>query len=96
MILSRLFKYFKINLSDKGAVNPSVNINSALLKRMHVGAHVQAPSHPSSPLVQHFVSGSSSSAVDPYAGMMTQLNDLSLQITSSKKRILANQEATRR
>ena len=55
MTLTRLFKHFKINLSNERAINPCVDINSTLLKRMHVGAHVQAPSHPSSPLVQHFI-----------------------------------------
>ena len=51
MILTHLFKHFKINLSDGRAINPSVDINNAHLKRMHVGAQVQAPTHPSSPLV---------------------------------------------
>jgi len=32
MILTHLFKHFKINLSDERAINPSVDINSTLLK----------------------------------------------------------------
>ena len=63
---------------------------------MNVGAHVQASTHPSSPPIQSFILSSSSSAVDPYVGIMTQLSDLSLQITSSTEMILENQEAMRR
>ena len=69
MLLTRLFKHFKINLSNERVVNPLIDINSTLLKRVHVGAHVQASSHPSLPPVRHFVPSSSSSAVDPYEGI---------------------------
>ena len=93
MILTRLFMHLKINLSDEKAVTPFVDISSTLLRRMHVGAHIQAPPHLSSPPVQNFAFGSSSSAVDPYAGMMTQLSDLSMLITSSAETVLANKEA---
>jgi len=50
-ILTRLFKHFKIYLSNERAIIPSIDINSTFLKRIHVGAHVQAPSYPSSPPV---------------------------------------------
>jgi len=98
MLLTQLFKHFKINLFDERTINPFIDINNTFLKRMqmHVGAHVQDPSHPSSPPVQHFVPDFSFSVADPYAGMMTQLSDLSLQITSFIERIVASQEAMRR
>jgi len=35
MILTHLFKHFKINQPDERVVNPSVDINSTLLKRMY-------------------------------------------------------------
>jgi len=95
MILTRLFKHFKINLSDERSITPSINISRTLLKRMHVGLRAQALPYPTSPPAQSFASGSSSSAADPYAGIMTQLGVLSLSITSSTEKILANQEALR-
>ena len=43
MILTRLFKHLKIDLSGKRAIASSVNINSTLLKRMKADARVHAP-----------------------------------------------------
>ena len=75
MIFTRLFKHFKINLSDERIVTPSVDIDRTLFKRMHVGLRAQAPPHPTSaqtqPHTQPFASDSSSSVDDPYAGIMT-------------------------
>ena len=92
MILTRLFKHLKINLSDKKTVGPFIDIDHTLLKRMHVGFHAQAPPHPTSALTsslaQYFSSSFSSSVVDPYADIRTQLSDLSLHITASTKKIL--------
>jgi len=68
---------------DKKTIAPSIDIDRTLLKRMQDGLRAHNPPHPASPLVQPFASGSSSSAVDSYAGIMTQLNNLSLNITSS-------------
>jgi len=95
MILTHLFKHFKINLSDGRTVAPSIDIDCTLLKRMHVGLHAQAPPHPTSLPAQYFAFSSFSSAVDPYAGIITQLSDLSLSITSSTEKILENQKALR-
>ena len=50
-------------------------------------------SHPSSPPVQHFVPGFSSSDTDPYAALRTQLSDLSLQFSEM---IIARLEAMQR
>ena len=69
-ILTRLFKHPKIDLSGERVIAPFVDINSTLLKRMQAGARVHAPSPPVQPQAP-FVSGSSSSSVDPYAAPMT-------------------------
>ena len=93
VILTRLFKHLKIDLSGKKAIAPFVNINSTLIKRMQASTRAHAPS----PLVQPqapFVSGSSSS-VDPYDVLMTQIDDLSLNIISATETILANQNEFR-
>ena len=86
MILIRLLKHFKINLSDEKPITPFIDIDHTLLKRMHVGLRAQALPYPTSPSAQSFASGSSSSAADSYAGIITQLGDLSLSITSSTGR----------
>ena len=97
IILTHLFKHLKINLSNKRSAAPSIDNDRTLLKRMHVGFHAQAPPHPTSastsPSVQYFTFGSSSSAIDPYADIRTQLSDLSLHITISSEKICLNQEA---
>ena len=94
MILTCMFKHLKIDLSNEKTVTASIDTDRTLLKRMQAGLRAHAPPHPASPPVQHFAS-SSSLVVDPYAGIMTQLNDLSVNITSSTEKILASQEALR-
>ena len=92
MILTCVFQHLKIDLSDEKIVAPSIDIDH-LLKRVQAGLRAHPPPHPASPFIQPFASSSSSSAADPYAGIMTQLKDLSLNITSSTEKILASQEA---
>ena len=46
MILTLLFKHFKINLSNKRPITPSIDIDHTLLKRIHVRLCAQAPPHP--------------------------------------------------
>ena len=94
MILTRLYKSLKIDLSGEKVISPSVDIYHALLKRMQAGTRVH--SQPPSILPQApFVFGSSSSA-DPYVALMTQIQDLSLKFTSTTEKILANQEDLRK
>ena len=90
MILTRLLMHLKINLSDERIVAPSIDIDRTLMKMMHGGLRDQAPPHPTSSLAQLFASRFSSSVVDPYADIRTQLSDLSLHITASTKKILVN------
>jgi len=81
VILTRLFKHLKIDLSGKKAIAPFVNINSTLIKKMQASTRAHAPSSLVQPQAP-FVSGSSSS-VDPYDVLMTQIDDLSLNIISA-------------
>ena len=64
MLITRLLKLFKFDLSGEKTVAPSIDINSTLLKRMHVGE--RAPIPPPS-------SGSSSASVNPFAAFSEQL-----------------------
>ena len=74
MIITRLLKHLKIDLSGEKAIAPSVDKNSTLLKRMQTGARVYAPVTPVQPQVP-FASGSTSSSANPYAAVMTQIQD---------------------
>ena len=74
MILTRLFKYLKISLSDERPITPSIDIDRTLLKRTHVGLRAQAPPHPTSPPAQPFASSSSSSALIPIVNHLERVN----------------------
>ena len=43
MLIIRLLKLLKFDLSDEKAIAPSVDINSTLLKRIHVGECAPIP-----------------------------------------------------
>ena len=43
MLIIRLLKQLKFDLSTKWSIEPSVDINSTLLKRMHASERVLAP-----------------------------------------------------
>ena len=85
MILTRLFKHLKINLSNERTVAPSIDIDRTLLKRMHVGLHAHTSPYPTSaptlPPTHPFASGTS--FAHSYADIRTQLSDLSRNITAS-------------
>ena len=71
MILTRMFKHLKIDLSDEKVIAPLIDIDRTFLTRMQAGVHAHVPPHPASPPVQPVASDSSSLAVDPFAGIMT-------------------------
>ena len=75
IILTRVFKHLKIDLSDEKIIAPSIDIDRTLLKRMQARLRAHAPPYLAPP-VQPFASGSSSSIVDPFTSIMTQLNNL--------------------
>ena len=89
MIITRLLKYFKVDLSDESVVAPSIDIDCILLKRMQVGtrAHAQAP-HVQSP--PHFAPDSSSSSIYLYSAILNQMNTLSLSSSATAEKILAS------
>ena len=69
MILTQLFKHLNIDLSDEKSI---ADIDHTLLKRMQASTRAYGqppPFQPQAPLV----SGFSSSSVDPYAALMTQV-----------------------
>jgi len=85
MLIIRLLKLLKFDLSVERSIEPSVNINNTLLKRMRVRERAPAPKpHPIIPVV---APGSSSASVDPYTSLSAQLRKHDLKMTAHLKRI---------
>ena len=79
MLITRLLKLLKIDLSGVRSIAPSVDINATLLKRMHVGERAPVPQPP---LIILLVPGSSSASVDPFVALSAQLQEHNLKITT--------------
>ena len=66
MLVTRLLKLLKFNVSAERSIAPSVGINSLLFKRMHVGERTPAPVPQPPPIISHVVPQSSSASINPY------------------------------
>ena len=88
MLITRLLKLLKFDLSGESVVAPSIDINSTLLKRMNVG---ECAPIPPPPVVPPFALGSSSSAsADPFSAFSAQLQDLSLNINTQFEKMVTH------
>jgi len=88
MLITRLLKQLKIGLSTEQSIEPSVDINSILLKRMHTRECVPAPQPP--PIIPAVVSGSSfvsSTSFDPYSALAAQLQEHDLKMSANFQQI---------
>jgi len=82
MLITRLLKHLRFDLSSKRSFEPSVDINSTLVKRMRAGERLPAPQpQPIFPAV-HGSSSGSSAPFDPYLALSTQLREHSQQISA--------------
>ena len=75
MLITRFVKLLKFDLSAKRDIAPSVDINSTLLKRMHVGERAPALAPQPPPIIPIVSPGSSSASVDPYPALSAQLRE---------------------
>ena len=75
MLITRLIKLLKFDLSGERSIAPSIDINNTLFKRMHVGEHAPVSQPP--PIVPPFVPGSSLTSTDPYIALSAQFLKLS-------------------
>ena len=77
MLITRLLKQLNFDLSSERSIEPSVDINSTLFKRMRARERPPAPQlQPIFPTVHVPGSSSGSSApVDPYLALSTQLRE---------------------
>jgi len=73
MLISRLLKLLKFDLSAERSIASSIDINSTLLRRMHVGECAPAPIPQPPPIIPPIVPGSSLASVDPHAALSAQL-----------------------
>jgi len=83
MLITRLLKQFRFDLSTERSIEPSVDINSTLLKRMRVRKRAPAPQLHS--IIHAIFPGSSSASsapFDPYQALSTQLREHSLQMST--------------
>ena len=72
MLITRLLKQLRFDLSTERSIEPSVDINSSLLKRMRVRECVPAPQpHPIIPAIVPGFSSASSASFDPYLAIST-------------------------
>ena len=93
MLITHLLKQLNFDLSSERSIEPSVDINSTLLKRM------RPRERPPAPQPQHIfpaVPGSSSGSsapFDPYLALSTQLREhhqqLSAEMSAHRQRIFA-------
>jgi len=78
-----MLKQLKFDLSTKWSIEPSVDINSTLLKRMRVRGRAPALQPP--PIIPTVVPGSSSASsasFDLHLALSTQLREYNLQMTA--------------
>ena len=83
MLVTRLLKQLHFNLFTERSIEPSVDINSTLLKSMRVRERAPAPQpQPVIPFVAPGSSSGSSASFDPYQALSTQLREHSLQMST--------------
>jgi len=88
MLITRLLKQLKFDLSAERSIKLSVDINNTLLKRMHARECAPAPQPPLIiPAVTPGSSLASSASVDPYAALSAQLREYDLKMTTHFERI---------
>jgi len=100
MLITHLLKQLKFDLSTKRSIEPSVDINSTLLKRMRIRECAPAPQpQPIIPTVDPGLlllllpavapesSSASSAPFDPYLALSTQLQEHNLQMTAHFQRL---------
>ena len=89
MLITYLLKLLKFDLSGEKAIALSIDINSTLLKRMHVGNRASIPP---SPVIPTFASRSSSASADPFAALSAQFQEHSLKINTQLEKISTRQD----
>ena len=85
MLITRLFKLLKFDLSAERSIESSTDISSILLKRMHVRECATAPQSP--PIFSAVAPGSTSASIDPYTTLSAQLRKHDLKMTAHLERI---------
>jgi len=84
MLITRLLKQLKFDLSTERSIEPSVDINNTLLKRMRARKRVPAAQPP--PIIPVVVPGSSSASsasFDPYLALSAQLREHDLKMSAN-------------
>jgi len=81
MLITRLLKQLKFDLFAERSIEPSVDINSTLLKMMHDRERAPAPQPP--PIIPAIAHGSSSASVDPYIALSAQLREHDLKMSAN-------------
>ena len=88
MIITRLLKQLKFNVSAEQSIELSVDINNTLLKRMHVRERALTPQPPAiNPAVAPGSFLASSASVEPYLALSAQLREHDLKMTAHFERI---------
>ena len=88
MLIIRLLKQLKFDLSPERSIELSVDINNTLLKRMHAREHVSAPQPP--PIIPAVVPGSSlssSASFDLYSAFSAQFREHNLNMSANFQRM---------
>jgi len=88
MLITRLLKQLKFDLSTERSIELSVDINITLLKRMRARERVLAPQP--SPIIPAVVPGSSSTSsasFDPYSALSAQLREHDLKMSENFQRM---------
>ena len=89
MLIIRLFKLLKFDLSGENVVALSIDINSTLLMRIHIGKRAPMPPPPVVPL---FASRSSSASAGLFAALSAQLQEHSLKINTQLEKKWTHQD----
>ena len=79
MLIARLLKQLKFDLSTEWSIKPSIDIKNTFLKRMRVKERASLPQPP--PIIPAIVpesSSTSSASFDPYLALSTQLREHNL------------------
>ena len=90
MFITYLLKQLNFNLSNEQSIEPSVDLNNTLLKRMRVREHPPAPPPPPVHPAVHLPGSSSGSSTppDPYAALSTQIREyISAELTAHRQQI---------
>ena len=88
MLITHLLKQLKFDLSTERSIEPSVDINSTLLKSMHARERAPTPQPP--PIIPAVVSGSSSvssASFDSYSALSAQFREHDLKMSVNFQRM---------